>query len=364
MDDFQLSLPGPTECDPEVLRELTRPNLPHYGDLWMGIYARLIHRLKEVSRTAGATYVIPGSGSAGLDAVFSSLGPKRGLLLSNGTFGQRLVTIASRHQSLQRVIEKQPGEPFPADEVEAALRAEKFDLLGIVHGETSTGMLNDLSAVSDLCRRNGLLFIVDAVSTLGGVPLAVDELGIDFCVSASQKALGSLPGLATVCVSEKGWAAMPAEDQIRGWYLNLRTWAHYEKEWADWHPFPVTLPVHLVFCLDKALEITLREGLEARWARHKRVSEELHGKLERVGVRMLIDRKEDRLATVTAGLLPAGRDSTDLQSYLRERFRILVAGGVGPLRKSIFRVGHMGYSAQSSLVNRVAAGVRAFLETR
>jgi alanine-glyoxylate transaminase/serine-glyoxylate transaminase/serine-pyruvate transaminase len=364
MDDFQLSLPGPTECDPEVLQELSRPNLPHYGAVWMGIYARILQRLKEVSRTRGATYIIPGSGSAGIDAVFTSLGPKRGLVLNNGTFGDRLATVASRHLAHTRVIEKPAGKPFVVREVEEALRAEKLDLLGVVHGETSTVMVNELGELSELCRRGGLLFVVDAVATLGGVPLDVDALGIDFCISASQKALGSLPGLATVSISEKGWSAMPPEDQIKGWYLNLRTWAHYEKEWGDWHPYPVTLPVHLLFCLDKALEIALREGLEARWARHRRVAEQMQEALETMGVRLFIERKEDRLATVTAGVLPSGRDSQDLQGHLRERYGIFIAGGVGPMRKSIFRVGHMGYSARPSLVNRVAAGILDFLQTR
>jgi alanine-glyoxylate transaminase/serine-glyoxylate transaminase/serine-pyruvate transaminase len=165
MDDFQLSLPGPAECDPEVLQELTRPNLPHYGDIWLGIYSRIIQRLKEMSRTRNSLYVIPGSGSAGLDAVFTSLGPRRGLLLSNGTFGNRIATIASRRLSQAQVIEKQPGEPFDMGEVKDALEKEDFDLLAVVHGETSTGMVNDLSSLSELCRKKALLFIVDAVST-------------------------------------------------------------------------------------------------------------------------------------------------------------------------------------------------------
>jgi alanine-glyoxylate transaminase/serine-glyoxylate transaminase/serine-pyruvate transaminase len=364
MDDFQLSLPGPTECDPEVLQELARPNLPHYGEIWMGIYSRIVRRLKEISRASGSMYVIPGSGSAGLDAVFTSLGSQRGVLLNNGTFGNRIATIASRQLSHVKVIEKAPGEAFDLGEVEKALGAGDIDLLGVVHGETSTGMLNDLSPLSELCRTYNTLFVVDAVSTLGGVPLDVDALGIDFCVSASQKALGSLPGLAIVGVSQRGWAAMPPEDEIKSWYLNLRTWAAYEKEWSDWHPYPVTLPVHLLLCLDKALEIIQREGLEARWERHRRVSEELQGKLEQLGVGLFIGEKSSRLATVTAGVLPSGMESQDLQKHLRESFGILIAGGVGPLRKRIFRVGHMGYSAQIGLVNRVIAGIRDFVEQR
>ncbi len=363
MEDFQLSLPGPTECDPEVLQELARPNLPHYGDIWMQTYAQIIERLKTVCDTRNTTYVIPGSGSAGLDAVFTSLGGRRGLLLDNGNFGARLATIASRHLSRMKVIEKEPGEAFDLDEVEDALRRETVDLLGVVHGETSTGMVNELSGLASICRKREILFLVDAVSTLGAVPLTVDGLGMDFCISASQKALGSLPGLAIVTTSPRGWDAMPAEEEIHGWYLNLRTWASFEKDWADWHPYPVTLPVHLLFCLNKALEICLREGLAARWERHRQVSEALQEKLEQLGIRLFIARRESRLATVTAGVLPAGRESRDLQEHLRENFGIFVAGGVGPLRKRIFRVGHMGYSARMTLVNRVVAGIRDFLET-
>ncbi len=364
MDRFQLSLPGPTECDPEVLQELARPNLPHYGETWMATYSRIIERLKEISRTKGSVYVIPGSGSAGLDAVFTSLGARRGVLLTNGTFGSRISTMASRHLSSVRVIEKQPGEAFDPDRVEEALRAGRVDLLAVVHGETSTGMVNDLVPLSELCRRYKALFVVDAVSTLGGVPLDVDRLGIDFYVSASQKALGSLPGLAIVGVSQRGWQAMPPEEEIKSWYLNLRTWAAYEKEWSDWHPYPVTLPVHLLFCLDKALEIVQREGLEARWERHRRVSEELQDRLGQLGIGLFIGDRHRRLATVTAGVLPSGLESKELQRHLRERFGIVIAGGVGPLKDRIFRVGHMGYSAQMGLVNGVIAGIRDFVESR
>jgi aspartate aminotransferase-like enzyme len=202
---------------------------------------------------------------------------------------------------------------------------------------------------------------VDAVSTLGGVSLEMDRLGVDICVSASQKALGGLPGLATVAMSGRGWDRLAPEEQIHGWYLNLRTWDRYAVEWGDWHPYPVTLPVHLFFALDKALELLLEEGLEARWRRHEEVRKSLQGKLLSMGVKLVIDREEERLATVTAATLPEGYASADLLRHLREKHGILVAGGVGPLRERIFRVGHMGYSAQAWLVNRVASAIGEYL---
>jgi len=362
MDRYQLSLPGPTEYDPEVLAKLECPVLPHYGDLWLATYWEILDLLKQVFRTKNRVYVIPGSGSSGLDAVFTSLGPKRGLILNNGTFGTRLSAIASRHLSECTVLEKQPGEPFEQEEVENALSSQDYQLLAVVHGETSTGMLNQLENLAAACRKRSILFIVDAISSLGGVPLDVDRLGIDFCVSASQKALGAPPGLALISASEKGFDAMPPEDKIHGWYLNLRTWAWYEKEWRDWHPYPVTLPVNLFQALKKAMELLLREGIANVWERHRSISEELWSSLQHLGIQPFITKENHRLPTVTAALLPGKYRSEDLQEFLQTNFGILIAGGVGPLRKRIIRIGHMGYSAKSWFVNRVVAATAQFLQ--
>ena len=361
MNAYQLSLPGPTECDPEVLQALLHPTLPHHGELWMKIYRQVLQRLKQVYQTQNSVYILPCSGSGGVDAVFTSLGAKRGIVLDNGTFGARLVTIARRHLADVCAIQKGPGEAFNPEEIEKEVENKDYDLLAVVHGETSTGMLNPLDDLIDLCRRKNLLLIVDAISTLGGVPLNVDAQGIDFCISGSQKALGGVPGLATVAVSQKGWEAMPPEEEIHSWYLNLKTWAFYEREWADWHPYPITLPIHLFFVLNKALELLIEEGLEARWERHRQVAQHLHTELEKLGISLLIEEQAQRLPTVTAAVLPQGFASANLQAYLREQYNIMIAGGIGPLRGSVFRVGHMGYSAQPWLVNRVIAGIRSFL---
>ncbi|MEA3313280.1 MAG: aminotransferase class V-fold PLP-dependent enzyme, partial [Caldisericota bacterium] len=228
-------------------------------------------------------------------------------------------------------------------------------------GETSTGMLNPLEGLSKICKEKGILFVVDAVSTLGGVELAIDALNIDFCVSASQKALGSIPGLATISISDNGWKSMAKEEDIPGWYLNLKTWARYEKEWGDWHPFPITLPVHLFFALNKALDIILEEGLEKRWLRHKNVATMLHEGLAKLGISPFVKDKELYLPTVTSAILPGTLTSEELQNYLRNNYRILIAGGVGPLRNKVFRVGHMAYSAQEPLINRVLSGIENFI---
>lgn len=361
MRSYQLSLPGPSEVDPRVLQAMSRPNLPHYGDLWLGTYQAILRKLRTVYRTSGRVFALPSSGSGALEAVFCSLGQKRVLTLNNGNFGARLIEIGNHHVSRLESIDKDAGCGFPLEQVEAVLRRNHFDVLAVVHGETSTGMLNHLEELSGLCRRYETLFFVDAVSTLGGVPLDVDALGIDYCVSASQKALGSLPGLSTISVSDRGWECLAVEDQIKGWYFNLRTWERYASEWGDWHPYPVTLPVHLFLALDEALGLLLEEGLEERWRRHEEIRRMLQQRLVEMGIGMLIDAEGNRLATVTAATLPPDYSSSDMLSYLREKQGILIAGGIGPLRKRIFRVGHMGYSAQGWIINRVVAGIEHYL---
>jgi alanine-glyoxylate transaminase / serine-glyoxylate transaminase / serine-pyruvate transaminase len=362
MKNYQLSLPGPSEVDPEVLQAMARPNLPHYGNLWMEIYQRIINNLRTVYRTKGRVFVLPCSGSGAIDSVFCSIGARRGIVLSNGNFGMRVAEIAGHHLDAMKVIENNVGQEFRIEQVERELESCDYDLLAVVQGETSTGMLNHLAGLAKLCQRRGLLFFVDAVSTLGGVPLEFDQWGIDFCVSASQKALGALPGLSTIAISEKGWSSLAREQDIKGWYLNIRTWDRFATEWSDWHPYPVTLPVHLLFAFSRALELVVSEGLEGRWARHDEVSRALHEGLRSIGIPLLIEEESNRLATTTAATLPEGLTSEGLQEHLKERFGILVAGGVGPLRKRVFRVGHMGYSAQHWVVNRVMAAIRDYLE--
>ena len=364
MKPYQLALPGPTEYDPQVLKELTRPILPHYGEEWLPIYDDIINKLQQVYQTKNTVFVIPSSGSGAIDAVFTSLGAKKGLILTNGTFGQRMLSISSRNLSEAVTIEAEPGQSFDMDHVEKSLKQNNFDLLAVVHGETSTGMLNHLDPLSELCAKYDLLFVVDAVSTLGGVPLNVDSQAIDFCVSASQKALGAPPGLATISISERGWKSMPSEESIKSWYLNLKTWRHYSEDWADWHPYPVTLPVHLLFALRKALELIIEDGLPARWQLHQSTAEFVQTQLEQMGINNLIVDPQYRLPTVTAAILPDGLSSKQLQRYLKENHRILIAGGVGQLQDEIFRIGQMGYSAQPRLVGRVVSAVKDFLSLR
>jgi len=361
MEKYQLSLPGPTECDPEVLMELNRPNLPHYGKLWIDFYWEVLGKLKKIYQTNGTVYIIPSSGSGGLDAVFTSLYGKKGLVLNNGTFGERIASIASRYLQDITIIKKEPGESFDLNEVKEYLEKGSFDLLAVVQGETSTGMLNPLKGLSKICKERDILFVVDAVSTLGGVELSVDGLGIDFCISASQKALGSIPGLATISISDRGWKCMANEEDIPGWYLNLKTWGRFEKDWGDWHPYPVTLPVHLYFALNKAFDIILEEGLVNRWLRHKNVANLLHEGLAKLGISPFVKDKALFLPTVTSAILPGELTSEALQDYLRENFGILIAGGVGPLRKKVFRIGHMAYSAQERLVKRTLSGIEKFI---
>lgn len=361
MKAYQIALPGPTEYDPRVLKELCRPLLPHYGDEWLPIYHDIIEKMQRIYQTENTVFVLPSSGSGATDAVFTSLGEKKGLVLSNGTFGERMFAIASQHLRRVELIEVEQGRPIDLDRVEEALKAEQFDLLAVVHGETSTGMLNCLEPFSELCGRYGLLFVVDAVSSLGGVELDVDRQAIDLCISASQKALGAPPGLATVSVSERAWEAMPPEKCIKSWYLNLRTWRRYSDEWADWHPYPVTLPVHLLFALQKAADLILADGLQKRWQLHRSSAEYVQAQLEQAGISSLISDPAFRLPTVTAATLPEGLSSRQLQRYLKEEHGILVAGGVGKLQDKIFRIGQMGYSAQPWLVKRVVDGVRDFM---
>ena len=360
MQRLRLMIPGPIELDPEVLSAMSEPMVAHYGKEWTDFYKETIGLLQKTFRTEGDIFLLPGSGSAGLDAALGSTLFSNGKVLipQNGFFGERLEEIAQSYTPSVRTIKFPVGHSIDLEAIERTLQNEDFDAVACVHGETSTGVLNPIQELAKLCHSHGVLFIVDAVSSLAVEPLEMDSWGIDICVSASQKGLESPPGLAVVAVGEQAWDSINRANSP-GWYLNLKVWKEYGEKWGDWHPHPVTHAVNNVRALRVGLERILSEGLERRFVRHRSVTERLRRELREIHLEPYIP---DEVAShgVTAVLGPEGRIG-ELLLHLRDRHRLLLAGSLGPTKGKVFRIGHMGPGATDEAVETVISALKAEL---
>jgi len=262
---IKLMIPGPVEVSKEVLEALHDPVEPHYGPQWIKTWEHVKELLKLVFGTKEDVYLMTGSGSCALDACIGSslMTGEKIIVGNNGYFGDRLVSIA-RHNGLQVIEVKEDwGKKLnPIKILQVVQENPDAKAVTVVHSETSTTVLNPIDEIGILLKDTPVLFIVDAVSALGGVPYEVDSWGIDLCASATQKCLGSIPGLAPVSVSKKAWEMIDRSDEkAHGWFTDLRIWRKFAVEWADWHPTPVTVSSNQVNALTVALEQLMAEGI-------------------------------------------------------------------------------------------------------
>ena len=360
-------IPGPVMLEDDVLFQMGQQVQPHYGPQWTAIFNETIDLLKQVFETTGDVHILVGSGTAGVDACIASLtAPGETIVVgANGHFGHRLVEIGQFYGLNVIVIEAPPGEPLKAAEFDAALtQYANAAAVAVVHLETSTTVLNPVEDIARVSYRHGVPVIVDAVSSLGGVPLSMDEWGIDLCASASQKCLGAPPGLAQVAVSKRAWDIMASKpERNHGWYLNLQVWQQHARQWSDWHPYPVTMPTNTVLALRTSLQDLLAEGVANRIQHYSRLASRLRNGIRELGLRLFAS--EDCLAPVLTGVIsPDGVPSSVIVNYLLNEHGIKISGGFGDeMKERIFRVGHMGPTLTESDIDDVLNGLDAFLKS-
>jgi alanine-glyoxylate transaminase/serine-glyoxylate transaminase/serine-pyruvate transaminase len=358
---YRLLIPGPVELTSEVLGEMASPVVPHYGPEWTEVYQETVAGVCHIFGTKGTAYLIPGSGSAALDAAVGSFFEPgdRVIVASNGFFGKRLIEMAANRGLDVITLEVDFNRPIlPEDIKNAFAKHQGIAGLLMVHSETSNGIINPVNSIAAVAKEQGVLFVVDAVSSAGGVEFAMDRWGIDVAVTASQKAIGAPAGLGIVAVSEAARQRLQQESKHpNGWYLNLRIWEHFADIWSDWHPFPVTLPTSNVLALKRAVAQVLEEGLPQRAERHLRVAEFFRNGVKELGF-SLVAPEEYASPTVTAIL--ARSESVQIRSYLKEKWDMLVAGGMGHTKEDIFRIGHMAASANEAHVRPVLSALAEY----
>jgi serine---pyruvate transaminase len=331
--------PGPTPVPPEVLAAGAQPVLHHRGPDFRAVMLRTLRRLQEVCRTRNDVLLFTASGSAAFEsAVVNLLSPgERVLAVMAGEFGERWAALARAYDVDVHELRYAWGETPRTDDVRSRLDETGARTLFLVHSETSTGVVSDVQALAQAAQDADALVVVDAVSSLGAVPLETDAWGLDVVVAGSQKALMTPPGLSIVTVSGSAWERSRSASLPRFYFDWERMRASLETGST-----PFTPAVTIVAGLDVALGLLLEEGLDAAFARHAALGRACREGVKAMGLE-LFSPDEERSAIVTAILTPKGVDARELVLALRDRFGITVAGGHGELDSKMFRIGHIGY---------------------
>lgn len=355
--------PGPSMVHPRVLRALSTPLLGHLDPEFLVIMNEVQAMLRTVFQTENPfTIAISGTGSAGMEAALVNVvepGDKV-IVCVAGVFGARLAEIVGRCGGQLVKLEVPWGQVFTLDRVEEALRKEgQVKAVAIVHAETSTGAQQPLDGLGKLCRDHGALLVVDAVTSLGGVPVEVDRNGIDVCYSGTQKCLSCPPGLAPLTFSPRALELVRArKHQVQSWYLDVSMIADY---WADGkRAYHHTAPISMVYALRESLRLVLEEGLDKRFARHRRHSAAVMAGLAALGCTPNA-AEGHRLPSLNCVRTPEGVDEAPIRKALLAEHDIEIGGGLGPLVGKIWRVGLMGESSRQEHVLAVLAALEQVL---
>jgi aspartate aminotransferase-like enzyme len=330
-----LFTPGPTPVPPQVLAAMAEPMVHHRGSDFRLVYERALARLQEVYRTRNPVLLFAASGTGAMDSAVSNLTVpgQRVAVVVAGAFGERWAAMCEQYGLEVERIAYEWGEVPNPDEVGAAVAESGARVVFCTHSETSTGVVADIQALKAAV--GDAVLVVDAISSLGAVPLETDAWGVDVVVSGSQKALMCPPGLAMASVAERLWDTLPP---ARSFYFDWRRTRKAQEAFDA----AFTPAVSLIKGLDVALEMLLAAGLDAAFERHVRLGRATRAGLKAMGVE-LFSPDEDGAAVVTAGRVPDGVDGTELLRHLRDRHGVTLAPGQGGLRGRIFRIGHIGW---------------------
>lgn len=347
--------PGPSLTHPRVMRAMAAPTLSHLDPLMLALLDDLRSRLLRVFRAPADSLAlaVSGTGTAGMETTVANLVEPgtRVLVIVSGYFGDRLAQMCQRYGADVVRVEVEWGRACDPDVVRTALKAQRFDIVAIVHAETSTGVLNPVREVAAIAREHDALVLVDAVTSLGGHPLEIDAWDIDACYSCTQKCLGAPSGLSPIVFGPR---ALARRVKCRSFYFDLQLLQDY---WLH-RKYHHTMSSTLVYALDEALTIVEEEGLQARWDRHEQNHRLLAAQLPGLGLSLLPPEGE-RLWTLNAIRVPEAIDDALVRRYLLEQFSIEIGAGLGPLAGRIWRVGLMGASSTPRAIALLTAAFEA-----
>ena len=347
-----LRIPGPTPCPDEVLQAMTKQMINHRGPEFRDILDRVTENLKVFFQTKNDLFLLTGSGTGGMEAaVVNTLSPGDSVLsVSIGVFGDRFATIAEQYGAAGTRLTFEWSKAADPDEVGRALQADpKIKAVLVTHNETSTGVTNDLGALSKVIKGAGKLLLVDAISSLGSINLPVDEWGCDVAVSGSQKGWMTPPGLAMVSVSQEAWQAHANAKMPRFYWDFTRAKSYLERGQTPWTPV-----IPIVYAIDRALQIMMKEGMSNIIARHSRIGDLTRKGVKSLGLSLFADEKYAS-NTVTAVNAPEGTNANDLRKILLGENEIVLGGGQQSLDGKIFRIGHLGMVTEGDIEAVISA---------
>lgn len=356
--------PGPSPVPSRVLRALGAPTLGHLDPQYVAIMDEVCEMLRQVFRTKNAlTFPVSGTGMAGMECIAVNLiePGDEVIVCVNGVFGGRMKDVMERCGATVHAVEAAWGDVFTLNQIAAALdQHPKAKLVGIVHAETSTGALQPLEGLAELVHGKGALLVVDAVTSLGGHELKVDDWGIDAIYSGTQKCLSCPPGLAPVSFGDRALAIMDArKTKVQSWYLDVSMLRKYYTSGGGGRVYHHTAPINMTYALHEALNIVLEEGLEARIARHAHMHQRLRTGLEAMGLSYI---PKHSLHTLNCISIPAGADDAGTRKRLLEDYGIEIGAGLGVMAGKAWRIGLMGHGSTVRNVDLVLTALQNVLK--
>jgi alanine-glyoxylate transaminase/serine-glyoxylate transaminase/serine-pyruvate transaminase len=355
--------PGPSNVPPRVLQAMSAPCIGHLDPYFLSVMDETQRLLRFLFQTKNSlTIPVSGTGSAGMETCFVNL-VERGeevVVCVNGVFGTRMADIVSRVGGRLIRVEGEWGRAIDPETVRNAIRGRSPKLVAVVHAETSTGVCQPLEDMARIAREAGALFLVDMVTSLGGMEVSVDGLGIDAAYSGTQKCISCPPGLAPISFSDAAVKVLEERSTlVPSWYLDMSMVRAY---WGAERKYHHTAPINMIYGLREALRIIGEEGIDARWARHRLNHRALVAGLEAMGLKMLVPESE-RLPMLNAVRIPEGASDTKVRKALLGEFGIEVGGGLGSLEGKIWRVGLMGHSSAKKNVFLFLAALETVLKS-
>ena len=356
--------PGPSDVNPRILEALSRPTIGHLDPMFVSLMDEVKTLLQGAFLTSNKlTMPVSAPGSAGMETCFVNLVEpgETVIVCQNGVFGGRMKENVERCGATAVMVQDDWGKPVDPNKLEEALKANpEASLVTFVHAETSTGAVSDAKTLVKLAHDYDCLAIVDAVTSLGGSELRVDDWGIDAIYSGTQKCLSCTPGISPVSFSEAAIAKIQnRKTPVQSWFMDLNLVMGYWGEGTQ-RSYHHTAPVNAIYALHESLVILAEEGLENSWARHAANHEALKAGIEAMGLGFFVDEAH-RLPQLNAVTLPEGIDEAAVRSQLLSRYNLEIGSGLGPMAGKIWRIGLMGHASKQQNVLTCLGALDAIL---
>jgi len=352
-------IPGPSQPDPEVLKALAEPVLPHYGPQWKSVYEDTTTKLKDVFGTRKSEVVLmPVPGQVAVETSVVNLVGRgsTGFVCMNGVFSGMIPQMMNAIGAKPVVIRSKLGSGPTPEDVAAALDGAGKDVAGkalfLVHTETSTGAASSPAEIFKVCRKRGVLTVLDAISTFGGIEVKMDEWGADYVIGYASKALGGIFGAQPIAIGKASWdAAKQNQSRIHSLFMDLNAWRTAIENDGSWgHPYPSSMPTSVIVALRKAVDLALEEGLPNRYKRHAKAATQMREGLQAMGLEIFTEKRFYSNTVSVARVRPGW--SSALRKTLLEKHDIMIADGLESLSGKIIRIGHMGTSATPKAISK------------